>query len=86
MGAMVTGVDGLAGRDYLRHGENCLVGSIRDLRTLPGIITQAFRDEKKAAECAARGQITARLYGFQPYKAAWLRHFSEFLQVEPHNV
>jgi hypothetical protein len=83
MGTMVTGVDGLAGRDYLRHGQNCLVGSIRDLRPLPQIIMQAFTDEALAAKCAAGGQATARLYGHAPFKAAWLRQFCEFLGVEP---
>lgn len=86
MGTLVTGVDGLAGRDYMRSGQNCLVGSIKDLRTLPDIITDAFDDEEKAERCAENGRITAGLYGFQPFKAAWLRQFSEFLQREPEDV
>jgi glycosyltransferase involved in cell wall biosynthesis len=86
MGTMVTGVDGLAGRDYLRHGENCLISSIKNLRNLPQVITQAFDDEKLAAQCAAGGQETARLYGYPPFKAAWLKQFTQFLQKEPRNA
>ncbi len=83
MGTMVTGVDGLAGRDYLRDGQNCMVGSIKDLRSLADTIATAFSDEERARQCVVNGQTTAKLYGYAPFKAAWLRQFSEFLQREP---
>ena len=86
MGAMVTGVDGLAGRDYLKHGENCLVGSIKNLRSLPDIIAQAFSNEALAEKCARAGTIAAQSYGYPAFKAAWIRQFSDFLKQAPQNV
>lgn len=86
MGTMVTGVDGLAGRDYMRPGENCLAGSIKDLRSLPDTIYRAFTDDALALRCVAAGKQTARLYGYAPFKAAWIRQFSEFLHREPGHV
>ncbi len=83
MGCTLTGVDGLAGGDYMRPGENCLTGSIRNLKGLADIVASAFNDEALAGRVAEKGQITAGLYGYQPFKSAWIRQFSEFLQVEP---
>ncbi len=83
MGALVTGVDGLGGGDYLRPRENCLTGSVRDLRTLPEVVAEAFTDEELAGACAAQGRETAQRYGHKPFKAAWLEQFSQFLNVPP---
>jgi hypothetical protein len=86
MGAMVTGLDGLAGRDYMRSGENCLVGSVKDLRLLPDIVHQAFTDEALAERCAEAGRKTAQAYGRSAFKTAWLAQLSQFLRMEPANV
>lgn len=83
MGTLVTGVDGLGGRDYLRPGENCLTGTITDLKPLPDTIARAFADEALAAACAARGYETAQRYGHGPFKEAWIGQFARFLGVEP---
>ncbi|MDX1975002.1 MAG: glycosyltransferase [Rickettsiales bacterium] len=84
MGAMVTGVDGLAGRDYLRSGENCLVSSITHLHDLPETVYKAFTDMPLARACAQQGAITASQYGYEPFKTAWLTHFSRLLKRDAH--
>ncbi|MDX2073273.1 MAG: glycosyltransferase [Alphaproteobacteria bacterium] len=83
MGTMVTGVDGLAGRDYMRQGENAYVGSIRDLRTLHLTIQRAFEDEALAEKCVQGGFKTAAEYGYEPFKNAWLPHLAKLLGREP---
>jgi len=83
MGAMVTGVDGLAGRDYMRPGQNAVVGSIRDLRRLPEAVQRAFEDDALAKQCVEGGLRTAALYGYDSFKTAWLRQLSELLGREP---
>ncbi len=83
MGTLVTGVDGLAGRDYMRHGENCLVGSVKDLRHLHEVLHRAVTNHTLAERCAEAGKITAKHYGYGPFKNAWLKQLSDFLQVEP---
>ncbi len=86
MGTMVTGVDGLAGRDYMQDGHNCMVGSIKDLRGLAHVIAKAFADEQCAQQIAQNGKLAAQQYGHGPFKAAWLKLFSEFLQREPEHA
>lgn len=83
LGTTVTGLDGLAGRDYMRSGQNCLVSSVTNLRNVTEVVSQAFSDETLAAQCAAAGQMTARQYGYPPFKAAWIKQLAGFLQVEP---
>ena len=78
MGSFVTGVDGLAGRDYLRQGDNAYVGSIRDLRPLPSIIKRAFEDEALAKNCVENGKIAAARYGYEAFKTAWLAQLTRF--------
>lgn len=80
MGTLVTGVDGLAGRDYMQHGHNALVSSIKDLRHLPETIVTAFRDEQLAQSCVANGRETAKRYGHAAFKAAWMEQFNRFLK------
>lgn len=83
MGTLVTGVDGLGGRDFLKSGKNCMTGSVRDLRLLPGIVEKAFRDEKLATACASAGNKTAQGYGYGQFKKSWLKVLAHFLKVEP---
>lgn len=83
MGAMVTGVDGLAGSDYMRQGENAYTGSITNLRTLPDILKRAFEDEALAKKCVAGGLQTAAGYGHAPFKEAWLPILAKTLGRAP---
>ncbi len=83
MGTMVTGVDGLAGRDYMNDGQNCMVGSIKNLRGLAHTIADAFSDEGRAFSIAQNGQASAKMYGHAAFKAAWLDQFSKFLDRKP---
>lgn len=86
LGTLVTGLDGMAGRDYMRPGENCLTGSMTDLRLLPGLLRQTFTDEALASACAAAGQQTAKRYGYAPFKEAWLTQLSQFLDRTPEHA
>ncbi len=86
MGTMVTGIDGLAGRDYMRPGQNCMVGTIRDLRRVPEMVQRAFENETLAAACAEAGQATAALYRYDAFKTAWLRELGQLLGREPHGA
>lgn len=83
VGTMVTGVDGLAGGDYMQHGVNSFTGNIRDLRPLPSIIKNAFEDEALAKTCIANGFITAQRFGYEAFKTAWLAELSTFLGRKP---
>ncbi len=83
IGTMVSGVDGLAGADYIRQGHNALVGSIRDLRPLPAIVQRAFEDDNLAQQCVEGGFRTASLYNENRFKEAWLRELSQLLRRDP---
>jgi len=86
LGTMVTGLDSLGSVDYMRHEENCLVNSMKNLRTLPDVVRRAFTDEELAARCAKNGEVTAADYGYEPFRAAWLTQLSTLLNTEPRNV
>jgi hypothetical protein len=86
LGTMVTGLDGLGGSDYMRSGENCLVGSVKDVRALPAIVHRALTDETLAERCAQAGRATAAQYGYDAFKTAWLKQLSHMLQRKPSNV
>ncbi len=77
MGTMVTGVDGLAGADYMRQGENAYVGNIRDLRPLPAIMQRAFEDDALAKKCVEGGFKTAANYGYAQFEKAWLEQLKK---------
>lgn len=79
LGTMVTGLDSLGSVDYMRSGENCLVSSAKDMRTLPDTVRQAFANEALASRCAQNGITTAQAYGYEPFKAAWLQQLSALL-------
>lgn len=86
MGTMVTGVDGLAGGDYMRQGQNCLTGTVRDLRNLAETIKQACTDDELAAHCIDGGFATAQQYGYEPFKAAWIKYLAQALGREAQHV
>lgn len=79
LGTMVTGLDGLAGKDYMRYGENCLVASFRELRALPDIVYRALSDETLARHCVAEGLKTAENYRYADFEAAWLEQLNHLL-------
>lgn len=79
MGAMVTGVDGLAGGDYMLQGENALTGSIKNLRTVPEIVQRAFEDEALAKKCVEGGLRTAAMYSHAQFENAWLEQLKKLL-------
>jgi glycosyltransferase involved in cell wall biosynthesis len=81
MGTMVTGVDGLAGADYMKQGENCLVGNIKNLKTLPSIIQRAFEDEALAQKCIEGGKQTAAIYSHDEFEKAWLPELEKLLNA-----
>lgn len=82
MGTMVTGVDGLAGRDYMRQGENAFTSSITDLRSLPATLTEAFSNEALAKHCIAGGLSTAKHYTLAQFTNAWLPVLENTLRVK----
>ena len=86
MGALVTGVDGLGGRDYIRPGQNALTGSIRDLRRVPEIVARAFTDMALAEKCVENGMLTASHYTHDAFKAAWLPQLTQLTGKQPHGA
>lgn len=86
LGTTVTGLDSLGSVDYMRHGQNCLVGSPKDLRTLPDIVARAFTDRELAYQCAQKGVITAKAYGYAPFRDAWLAQLARLLGRDPAHV
>lgn len=79
LGTMVTGLDGLAGRDYMHYGENCLVASFRELHALGDIVYRAMSDHALAASCVAAGLKTADQYSYERFEQSWLVVLKEFL-------
>jgi len=80
LGTMVTGLDGLAGRDYMRYGENCLVASFKELRAMPDIVFRAMSDDKLAESCVAEAYHTAAQHSYEHFEKAWLLVLKPFLQ------
>ncbi|MCE2926652.1 MAG: glycosyltransferase [Rickettsiales bacterium] len=83
VGTMVVGLDGLAGRDYLRYGENSLTCSYRELNSLADIVYRAMMDEALSERCARAGMETAKEYSFDAFEQAWLPHLSAVLGRSP---
>ena len=83
LGTMVTGLDGLAGRDYLRYSENSLTCSYRELGSLADIVHRAMMDEELAERCALAGMETASQYSAEAFEQAWLAHVSTLLRRKP---
>lgn len=83
MGTMVTGLDGLAGKDFMRNGENCLTGSLTHLSGLPDIVYRALTDEQLAKHCVANAITTAQHYSYDRFKDAWVAALGEFLKEKP---
>jgi hypothetical protein len=83
LGTMVTGLDGLSGRDYLRYGENSLTGSFRELPALADIVYRALTDEALAEACALEGQLTAQSYSYDIFREHWLTQLAQFLGRPP---
>ena len=79
LGTMVTGLDGLAGSDYLRYGENSLTCSYRELNSLADIVYRAMMDEDLAQRCALAGMQTASEYSFAAFEHAWLAELERLL-------
>lgn len=86
MGAAVTGVDGLAGADYMRNGSNAQVASIRDLRRLGMTMQALFDNDELARRLVEGGRRTASHYTYEPFKNAWLAQLSTLLGKEPYYV
>ena len=86
MGTTVIGLDGLAGKDYMRPGHNCMVESMTTLPALTDSIMTAIQNEQLAFECAENGRLTASHYGHTPFKNAWIRELSLFLGRNPNHA
>jgi hypothetical protein len=83
LGTMVTGLDGLAGRDYMRYGENSLTCSFRELNTLPDLVFRAMRDEGLAERCAQAGMETVKDYSTEIFEESWLTQLRTCLGRSP---
>lgn len=86
LGCTVTGLDGIAGLDYMRPGENCLCLPFRDVKALPQALGQLMDDEPFAERLAGEGIKTAQRYGYAQFKSAWIKQFSAMLGVKPNHV
>lgn len=87
MGACVLGLDGLAGRDYMRKDENCLSVAFTYAHHLAETLDYAMNNPDLCEKLANKGRKTAQAYGYAPFRDAWLKRFSKLLEREPnHNV
>lgn len=86
LGTTVLGLDGTAGRDYMRYDENCLSVPFDRAHELAQIIDDALNDEERCERIANAGIATAQHYGYQPFRDAWLKRFSKILGVQPHGA
>lgn len=86
LGTTVLGLDGAAGRDYMRYGENCLSLPFSRAHELAQTIDDALNDEDLSERVAKAGVETAQHYGYQPFRDAWLKRLSKILGQEPHGT
>lgn len=83
LGTTVLGLDGTAGRDYMRYRENCLSLPFSRVRELAQCIDNALNDEELSERVANGGIETAQHYGYQPFRDSWLKRLSKILGREP---
>lgn len=79
LGTVVLGFDGFGGRHYFRRGENCLVRRYPDVAGVAEDLATLMRDDTLAKRLSRAGQETAASYGYAPFRAAWIRKFTEIL-------
>jgi glycosyltransferase involved in cell wall biosynthesis len=79
MGTVVVGFDGFGGRQYLRHGENCLVRTFPDVEGVATDLIALIRDPLLGARLIEAGRETAAGYGYDRFRDAWERKFDEIL-------
>jgi len=79
LGTFVTGLDGQAGRDYLRFGENSKACSFKDIDHVPAIIAQCVSADKSVEAMTAQAMQDALKYDLASFRASWTQTLKKFL-------
>ncbi|MBJ3777849.1 glycosyltransferase family 4 protein [Acuticoccus mangrovi] len=79
-GTLVCGVDGIAGREYMRPGRNCLVTRYGPIEAIADTVLAAVADPARAEAIAARGARTARDYGPDRFEVHWRKALTAMLR------
>jgi len=80
LGTCVTGLDGLAGQDYMHFGKNSMTCTGKDILRIPEILEQLLRDETLAEKIATQGIADAQVYTLVAFRQAWISRLREFLK------
>jgi len=83
MGACVLGLDGLAGRDYMKGEHNCLSVAFTHAHRLAEMLDFALNNPALCKKISTQGRATAQEYGYPRFRDAWIQRFSKLLQREP---
>ncbi|NVN10176.1 glycosyltransferase [Nguyenibacter vanlangensis] len=79
LGAVVFGFDGFGGRHYFRRGRNSLVRPYPDLEGVADDLITLLGDDALGARLSAAGRDVAADYGYDRFRCAWVRYFTEIL-------
>ena len=83
MGTTVIGYDGFGGRQYMRPNENCAVVPYPQIERVAELLIAAVRDPGPSEQMARRGRETAARYSYAAFRQAWIKEFSQALQIAP---
>jgi len=79
LGTCVTGLDGLAGRDYMRLGENSITYSMKNIDRIPEAMETLLCDDAAAEALAAQGMADAQHYTHARFRQSWIDALRNFL-------
>ncbi|WP_108658999.1 glycosyltransferase [Acuticoccus kandeliae] len=71
VGATVCGLDGIAGRDYMRHGRNALITRYGPVEAIADTVLTALSDPARAATIAKAGRRTAERFVQPVFEKRW---------------
>ena len=81
MGSTVIGYDGFGGRQYMRPNENCAVAPYPEIERVAELLIAAVNDPGGSAQMARRGRETAAGHSYAAFRQAWIKEFSQALQI-----
>ncbi len=80
LGCMVMGLDGVGGRDYMKHGENCLTYAFKDWNSIFASLREIVKNDIRAKTIVESGRITALYYNYDNFLNHWKAIIKESTQ------
>lgn len=83
LGTIPVGFDGFGGTHYMRQGVNCGTVGYAQIAQAGDAILGLVQDAQSGQKMSERGKLTADLYDYSAFEAAWVHEFSQILEMAP---